>query len=76
MRKTQAFSPDARLASVTTASNLTAEQKDQAVGALLADVLNSIDRVVAGAAKQTRRRSGANGPPRSSLRRGEIADSG
>jgi len=40
-----------RSASVTTASNLTNEQEDKAVTALLADVLNSIDRAVAGAAQ-------------------------
>lgn len=51
MSKIHDAPPTFRHASATTAPNLTAEQKDKAVAALLADVLISIDRAVAGAAE-------------------------
>ena len=51
MRKDDNSPPGSRHGSVTTAPNLTDEQMDKAVAALLADVLSSIDRVLAGAAK-------------------------
>ena len=51
MRKNYDSPPGSSHASVATAPNLTDEQKDKAVAALLTDVLSSIDRAVAGAAK-------------------------
>jgi len=51
MPKIHYSAPSSRGALAITAPNLTDEQKDKAVAALLADVLSSIDRVVAGTAK-------------------------
>lgn len=62
-----------RPASVATAPNLTDEQKDKAVAALLVDVLNSIDHAVASAAKSEAGVALTSTDTSAAPRRGNIA---
>jgi hypothetical protein len=75
MRKAHDAPPSSRRFSATTAPNLTDEQKDKAVAALLADVLNSIDRAVARAAKTEPGFVSTPTDASASLRRNDIANS-
>ena len=75
MRKIHYSPPGSRHVLATTAPNLTDEQKEKAVAALLADVLNSINRAVAGAVKSEPGVASAPTDALSPLRRGDIANS-
>lgn len=75
MCKIDASSRSSRPEAVTTAPNLTDEQKDKAVAALLADVLNSIDRAVASAVKSKAGVASAPTETSATPRRGDVAAS-
>ena len=75
MHKTHPRSPDSRRASVVTAQSLTDEQQDKAVAALIAGVLNSIDRTVEAAANGQHASASAPTNAAEAPRRGDIANS-